>query len=471
MTTAAPVHDKTAPGDSASTTGRRGSISYSRTYTGQGPKGPLLAGTMREYGMDPTGSMRDWRDAYGDLVPVRFGPFRAHVAFGPREIEEVLTDRAADFRKSFGTRMLIPLLGNGLLTAEGDVWLRHRRLTSGAFHRQRIHRYGDTMARYADDLASTWADGESIDVHEAMTALTLRIVARTLFATDVTPRIEEVARLGTEIQDFYYGRFASLRFLIPTWLPTPGNRRLAKAIRRLDDVVHGIIRERGPDEDRGDLLSMLVLARDEDGTGMSERQVRDEVMTLLLAGHETTALALTWAFTLLDRHADARGRLSAELADVLHDRPARPDDVPALTYTAAVINETLRLYPPAYVTGREAIRDTIVGGLRIPKHHIMLISMYATHRDPRFYPEPDAFRPERWLDGLEKRLPHGAFIPFGMGSRKCVGSAFAIMEATLLLATIARRWRVELATDVIPTHPSITLRPAVRIPAQVRATG
>jgi cytochrome P450 len=466
MTTATPVDQgTTAPGDGASTTGQRKSITYVRRYTGLGPKGALITGAMREYGADPTGSMRRWRDAYGDFVPVRFGPFRAHVAFGPAEIDELLTDRAADVRKSFGTRMLIPLLGNGLLTAEGDEWLRHRRLASGAFHRERIAGYGRTMSRYAEDSVEAWRAGERVDVHDELTALTLRIVARTLFDTDVTPRIEELARLGTEIQDFYFGRFASLKFLIPTWLPTPGNRRLASAIRRLDDIVYGIIHERRPDEDRGDLLSMLLLARDEKGVGMPERQVRDEVMTLLLAGHETTAVALTWAFMLLDQHPEARSRLEDESGAVLADRPAAPEDVLALTYTQAAINETLRLYPPAYVTGREAVRDTSIGGVPLPKRHIVLVSMYATHRDPRFFPEPDAFRPERWLDGLEKRLPRGAFIPFGMGSRKCVGSSFAMMEATLLLATIARRWRFSLATDSVPTHPAITLRPAAAMPA------
>ena len=469
MSTAAPVQPRTTgPEDGASTTGQRKPSTYERRYTGRGPKGSLLGGTMREYGADPTGSMRRWRDAFGDFVPIRFGPFRAHAAFGPAEIDELLTDRAADLRKSFGTRMLIPLLGNGLLTAEGDEWLRHRRLASGAFHRERIAGYGRTMSRYAEDASEAWTDGKRVDLHDEMTALTLRIVARTLFDTDVTPRIEELARLGSEIQDFYYGRFASLRFLIPTWLPTPGNRRLARAIKRLDDVVYGIIRERRPGEDRSDLLSMLLLARDETGVGMSERQVRDEVMTLLLAGHETTAIALTWAFLLLDRHPHARARLRAELGQALDDRTAAPDDVPALAYTQAVINETLRLYPPAYVTGREAVRATTIGGSAIPKRHIVLISMYATHRDPRFFAEPDAFRPERWLDGLEKRLPRGAFIPFGIGSRKCVGSSFAMMEATLLLATFARRWSFELEPAEVPTHPAITLRPATAMPAVMR---
>jgi cytochrome P450 len=327
------------------------------------------------------------------------------------------------------------------------------------------------MAGYAQDAVDSWTDGETVDLHDEMTALTLRIVARTLFDTDVTARIEEVSRIGTWIQDFYYLRFASLRFLIPTWLPTPGNRRLAAATSRLDEVVYGMIRERRPAEDRGDLLSMLLNARDEQGNGMSERQVRDEVMTLLLAGHETTALALSWAFLMLDRNPSSRDRLESELAEVLggRDGPPSPADVPALPYAQAVVNETLRLFPPAYVTGREAVRDTTVGGVRIPKRHIILISMYTTHRDPRFFPEPDEFRPERWLDGLEKRLPRGAFIPFGLGSRKCVGASFAMMEATLLLATIARRWRFELAPGDVGTHPSITLRPAAAMPGTMRS--
>jgi cytochrome P450 len=469
MATGAPVRQTASTTTGRSTaTERKLPVGYEHRYTGGRPKNRLLSGTMREYGADPIGAMRRWRDLHGDFVPIRFGPFPAHMAYGPAEIEEVLVERAGDFRKSFGTRMLIPLLGHGLLTAEGDEWLRHRRMASPAFHRERVKGYGQTMASYAQDSVDSWTDGEVVDLHDEMTALTLRIVARTLFDNDVTARIDDVARLGTWIQDFYYLRFASLRFLIPTWLPTPGNRQLGQATRRLDDVVYGIIRERRPGEDRGDLLSMLLLARDEQGAGMSERQIRDEVMTLLLAGHETTALALSWAFLLLDRNPETRDRLEAELAAVLGDGLASPDDVPALPYTQAVVNETLRLYPPAYVTGREAIRDTTIGGTRIPKRHIILISMYTTHRDARFFREPDAFRPERWLDGLEKRLPRGAFIPFGLGSRKCVGASFAMMEATLLLATIARRWRFELDTGDIGTHPSITLRPAAAMPARIR---
>ncbi|MFL5726258.1 MAG: cytochrome P450 [Chloroflexota bacterium] len=448
---------------------RRRSTGYEHRYTGAGPRSRLLSGVMDEYGADPVAAPRRWRDEHGDFVPIRFGPFRAHMAFGPAEIEELLVDRAADFRKSFGTRMLIPLLGHGLLTAEGEEWLRHRRLASPAFHRERIDGYGRTMAGYAEDAVDSWTDGQVVDLHDEMTALTLRIVARTLFDADVTSRIADVARLGTEVQDFYYLRFASLRFLVPTWLPTPGNRRLEATVRRLDELVYRIIRERAPGEDRGDLLSLLLVARDEQGNAMSERQVRDEVMTLLLAGHETTALALSWAFLLLDRNREARSRLEAELTAALGDKPPSPDDVASLPFAQAVVNETLRLYPPAYVTGREAIRDTTIGGRPIPKRHIVLVSMSTTHRDARFFPEPDAFRPERWLDGLEKRLPRGAFIPFGLGSRKCIGASFAMMEATLLLATIARRWRFELEAGEIGTQPSITLRPAAAMPGRMRS--
>jgi cytochrome P450 len=362
---------------------------YERRHSVEGPRGDLVTGQMGEYGRDPLAAMRRWRDEHGDLVPIRFGPFRAHMAFGPAEVEELLIARAGDYRKSIGTRMLIPLLGHGLLTAEGEAWRTQRHLAAPAFHRDRIAGYAQTMTRFANEAVEELADGAPVEVHAAMTTLTLRIVARVLFDADVTPRIDDVARLGTEVQDFYYDRFASLRFLVPTWLPTPGNLRLRRAIRRLDDIVYGILAERPRDEDRGDLLSTLLLARD-DGRPLSDRQVRDEVMTLLLAGHETTALALTWAWLLLDRTPDVRRRLEAELDDVLDGGVPTADDLPRLPYTAAVVNEVLRLYPPAYVTGREAVRETTLAGVRLPKRHVVLVAMAVIHRDPRFYPDPDA---------------------------------------------------------------------------------
>ena len=216
-----------------------------------------------------------------------------------------------------------------------------------------------------------------------------------------SPRIDEIALLGTAIQDHYFDRLNSLRFLIPAWLPTPANRRLARNARRFDAIVDELIAERPIDDDRGDLLSMLLRARDEHGVAMSRREVRDHVVTLLLAGHETTALALTWAWLLLSTHPEARSALEAELDAVLGGRPPTPADVAALPYTRAVLDETLRLRPPAYATGREAVRETSIDGRRLPKGRVVFVSMSATHRDPRFFPEPDAFRPDRWLDGLD----------------------------------------------------------------------
>ena len=415
---------------------------------------------MREYGADPLGAMGRWRDRFGDIVPLRFGPLRALMAFGPIEVTQVLVAHAKDYRKSLGIRALIPVLGKGLLTDEGDSWLRSRRLIAPAFHRERVGEYAAAMVDAASLQTSTWRDGQTIDMSAEMAALTLRIAARVLFDADVSPRIDEIARLGAEIQDHYFDRLNSLRFLIPPWLPTPANRRLARNARRFDAIVDELIAEHHQDDDQRDLLSMLLAARDEHGVAMSRVEVRDHVVTLLLAGHETTALALTWAWLLLSAHPAARSALETELDTVLGGRPPTPADVAALPYTRAVIDEVLRLRPPAYATGREAVRDTSIDGRPLPKGRIVFVSMSATHRDPRFFPEPDTFRPERWLDGLERRLPRGAFFPFGLGPRMCVGASFAMLEATLILATCVQRWRFE-PTDADPgTRPGITLRPA-----------
>jgi cytochrome P450 len=308
-------------------------------------------------------------------------------------------------------------------------------------------------------------------------ALTYRIVVKVLFDAEVEGRVAAVAAANAGIQHHLEQAFNTFRFLLPGWLPTPGNIQYRRLIRRLDEVVYAIIRERkaqlaaaGGKDDRGDLLSILLAARDDDGRPMSDRQLRDEVMTLMLAGHETTALALSWAFMLLAQNPDADRRLQDELASVLGGRAPAAGDVLSLRFTEAVINETMRLYPPAYTTGREAIRETQVGGVRLPKRGVVLVAQWVTHRDGRWFDQPDSFRPERWLDGLAKRLPRGAFYPFGLGPRKCIGADFAMLEATLLLATIAQRRRFELVPgQTFDPQPAVTLRPRDGIRVFVRS--
>ena len=446
-----PPHDH---GDREPTAG-----SYPRRPTTAGPRGDLLLGSIREYGADPLAAMGRWRDDYGDLVPLRFGPLRIRMAFGPIEVTEVLAAHAKDYRKSLGVRILSRVLGRGLLTDEGDSWLRARRLIAPAFSRERFTGYDQTIVAATDAQTDGWRDGATVDIGAEMSALTLRVIARVLFGTDITPRVGEIARLGASIQDHYFDRLNSLRFLLPAWLPTPGNRRLRRDAERFDAIVDEMIAERRRDDDRDDLLSRLLRARDDDGPALSRQQVRDHVVTLLLAGHETTALALTWAWLLLARHPVAREALEAEVDRVLDGRPPSTGDVTRLPYAEAVVNETLRLRPPVYATGREAIRETSIDGTDVAPGRTVFVSMSATHRDARFFEDPDAFRPERWLGGLPRDLPRGAFFPFGLGPRMCVGASFAMLEATLVLAHCTQRWRFKADVGKVGARPSITLRP------------
>jgi cytochrome P450 len=444
------------------------------TRTLRGPKPRFLVGNFRDYGRDPLGFMTQCAREYGDFVPIRFGPFTAYLASGPAEVEELLVQRQKDFRKSRGTQVLRPIVGNGLLTAEGDFWRRQRRLASPAFHRERVNSYARTMVDFTQEHAEAWEVGRELDLHHELMALTYRIVVKVLFDAEVEGRVAEVARANAEIQRHLENKYSSMKLFLPDWVPTRGNIRFRRWIRRLDQIVFALIRERKAETAEspgradvsatggrhGDLLDMLMAARDDEGRRMTDRQLRDEVMTLMLAGHETTALALSWALLLLMQNPEAIERMRAELREVLGGRAPTPADMPALNYTRAVIDETMRLYPPAYTTGREAIRETQVGGVRIGKRGTVLVAQWVTHRDPRWFDSPDSFRPERWLDGLAKRLPRGAYYPFGLGPRMCIGAQFALMEATLILATIVQKWGFELAPgQALEAQPAVTLRP------------
>ncbi|MBI1880572.1 MAG: cytochrome P450, partial [Chloroflexi bacterium] len=367
-----------------------------------------------------------------------------------------------DFIKHRFLRMTNMVLGNGLLTSEGSFWLRQRRLAQPAFHRQRIAAYGQVMAAYTQAMLDTWQPEEVRDVHHELMQLTMAIVAKTLF--DAETGTSEAGQIGATIDTLlmlFESRLNSLLFL-PDSFPTPTNLRLRFATRRLDRIIYRFIRQhRATGQDQGDLMSLLLQAQDaDDGSRMTDRQVRDEVMTLFLAGHETTALTLSWVLYLLARHPDIEVRLLAEQQDVLGPRLPTMEDLPRLPYTEMVLTEALRLYPPAYVVGREALRDYTINGLTIPRGTTVLMSQWVVQRDERFFEAPEQFRPERWAGGLAKRLPRYAYFPFGGGPRLCIGQSFALMEATILLVTILQRFRLTLAPDhpVVP-WTSFTLRP------------
>jgi cytochrome P450 len=427
----------------------------------RGPKGRFPLGNFHDFRRDQLAFYASCARDYGDVVPVRFGRSHALLIYHPDAIEEVLVTRSRDFVKSPGVRLLRPLLGEGLLISEGATWLRQRRLVQPAFHRQRLAGYGETMTAHTERALADWRDGQVIDLHAEMMALTQAIVAKTLFDANVSDQAHAALDAANVLAADFGARLRSLR-LLPSWVPTPANLRSARAIRRLDQVVYGIIAaRRSGGEDRGDLLSILLHAQDaDDGTRMTDRQVRDEVMTLFMAGHETTAVALSWTWYLLAQHEDVDGRLAEELRAVLGGRAPTLADLPKLTYTERVVTESMRLYPPAYGMGRQAARPSEVAGVPVARGTIVVIPTWVVHRDARWFDEPEAFRPERWADEPARPLPRYAYFPFGGGPRQCIGNAFAMMEAVLLVATIAQRFRLELVPGqrVTPT-PYVTLRP------------
>jgi cytochrome P450 len=426
------------------------------------PKGNPILGHWPDMARDTLGYLTRLAREFGDFVPLRFVVFPTVFVNHPSMVEEVLVTRHRSFGKSRSNRQLRALLGTGLLTSEGEFWLRQRRLAQPAFHRERIEAYGTTMTDYAERMVATWRTGEEREVHEDMMRLTMEIVGKTLFDADLGADADEVGIALSEALVAFDSRIRSLWALLPERFPTPGVLRLRRAVRQLDRIVHDIIgNRRRSDEDRGDLLSMLLHARvEEDGGGMTDQQLRDEVLTLFLAGHETTALVLSWAWYLLSTHPGAEARLHAELRAVRGGRTPTVADVPRLRFTNMVVTETMRLFPPAWAMGRRAVEDTVVGGRRIPKGTTIMMSQWTMHRDARYFDEPDSFRPERWESGLESRLPRFAYFPFGGGPRKCIGSNFAMLEAILVLATIAQRFRFDLLPgQVIVPEPLITLRP------------
>jgi cytochrome P450 len=420
----------------------------------------LLVGSLPELARDICGFLSACAREYGDLVRFRLPGREVFYLHRPEDIETVLkTHREAFIKHRFFWRHVTAIFGNGLLTSEGDFWLRQRRLAAPAFHPDRIAAYGEVMASFTDRLASGWRDGEVRDVHPDMMRLTMEIVAKTLFDADVGSDVDEIERAFDAVIREIARRFRR-PIKIPDAVPTPGNLRYRRGVAMLDRLVARVLAERRRSPgDRGDLLSMLLAARDDEGRPMSDRQLRDELVTIFLAGHETTAIALSWTLFLLAKNPQARERLFGEVDAALEGGLPRAEDLRRLPFADAVVKESLRLYPPAYVIGREASRRCIIGGYDVPPGTTIYFSPWVLHRDARWFPEPEAFRPERWLDGTTAGLPRFAYLPFGGGPRVCIGERFASMEAVLALATVSQRFRFEMAgPDPVP-FPSITLRP------------
>jgi cytochrome P450 len=419
---------------------------------------------LREFRADSLGFVLKCAREYGDWVPFRLGRRKLLLVSDPRAIEEVLLTKSREFKKHFALQLTRQLLGNGLLNSEGEFWLRQRRLAQPAFLRDRIREYGRMMIEVVGQNIADWRPGDRKDLVVEMMMLTLKIATRTLFDSDDTRDGEIVREELTKSVRLFNERFKSF-FRFPTGWPTPKNLRQRRITRALNAVIYRYIdqRRQEPLAGRHDLLSLLLQARDEaadGGSGMTDAQLRDELMTLFLAGHETTAVALSWAWFLLCEHADVDARLAAEVRAEVGDRPLSADDVPRLKYTEAVVLETMRLYPPAYLLGREALHDVMIAGHLIPKGLTLFMAQWVTQRDPRWWRGPEVFRPERWLDGSTKDLPKYAYFPFGGGPRVCIGNTFAMMETVVVLAEIARRFRFErVGHEALLPLPSITLRP------------
>ena len=415
---------------------------------------------------------------YGDAASWRTAGTQYFLLSHPAFVRDLLVTHDAKFTKGPALRAAKVTLGEGLLTSEGDFHRRQRRLAQPAFHPNRISAYAGVMTQYAREQADAWADGGVVNVHEEMMEVTLRVVAKTLFDADVRAEVDEIG----EAMDVSVGMFT--RAMSPfgpilNRLPLPSNRRFERAYARLVTTIDRFITERrAAGVDRGDLLSMLLRSHDTgdevaggDGSGMTDKQLRDECMTLFTAGHETTANALTFTWHLLAHHPDVQARLHAEIDGVLGDRFPTREDVDRLPYARQVVAESMRLYPPAWGIGRQAAEAVEIGGYTVPEGGVVLISQWVVHRDGRWWPDPERFDPDRWANGIggSAERPKWSYFPFGGGSRSCIGEAFAWMEAVLVLATIAREWRVEAAGARHPElQPTITLRPKGALNVRVR---
>ncbi len=431
-----------------------------------GPKGRYLVHSPLLGGAGPLVNLPRMAREYGDVSFWQFLYVSSYFFAHPNDVESVLVTQYRSFNKGFGTRANPEVFGNGLLTSEGDFWLRQRRLSQPAFHRTRIAAYAEIMVREAEQMLNGWRDGEQLDLHREMMRTTLAIATRTLFGVDLGPQMPAVAGA----LDAFVRQNAGLSvWQLFLKLPTLKRWRYLRGVRTLNDIVYGIIRERRASGMGDDLLSDLLRVQDIDGSFMTDQQLRDEVMTMLLAGHETTALALSWAWFLLASYPETQAKLQDEVDRTLAGRLPAAADMAQLPYANNVVRETMRLYPPAWVVTRMASEQVEVGGYVVPAGSNIIISPWVTHRDERFFPQPDVFDPDRWTTERERLLPKFAYFPFGGGPRVCIGNNFALMEAAMLLAAVAQRFHISLAPgETVEPLSSITLRPKNGVHVRLR---
>ena len=426
-----------------------------------GPRGLPIVGSLFDYFRDMLGFLLRTARTYGDIAFFKLGSRKVYLLSHPDFIKDVLVTNHMKFHKSRALERSKIVLGEGLLTSEGETHLRERRIIQPVFHHRRIKAYADVMTDFASRIGENWENGDVVDIHREMMRLTLAIVARTLFGAEIRSGADDIGKSLTTLVN----QFPRMLFPLSEYLdkiPLPSTRRFFNALETLDNTVYQLIDLRRKSRVHGDdLLSMLLSAQDEEGgDGLTDLQVRDEVMTLFLAGQESTANSLVWAWYLISQHPHVEEKLHDELDSVLGQRLPEVDDLKKLVFTRMVFSESLRLYPPAWTVVRRAIEDYQVDGYVVPSGADIYMSQYVVHHDPRFFPDPFTFDPERWNHDQASSLPQFAYFPFGGGPRLCIGESFAWMEGIMLIAAIASKWKMHLVPgqNIVP-KPLITIRP------------
>jgi len=435
------------------------------TRSHSGPLHIPFVGQLLRFRRDPVGFFMKLARTHGDCVSFTLGPKPILFLNHPEYFHQVLVVDHRNFVKAPGMERARGLLGEGLLTSEGDFHHRQRRLAQPAFHRQRLATYGSVMTEYGLRMRDDWHNGQTVDIANEMMRLTLSVVAKTLLGADVEAQANDIREaLAVSVQHFFRIRLplvSLLEKILPRLFPDT-SEQFAEARTRLETIVFRIIAEhRVWGEDRGDLLSMLMLAQDTEGDGgsMTDTQLRDEAMTIILAGHETTSTALTWTWYLISQHPEVEAMWHDELGRMLKGAPPTVEDIPRLPYTEMLLAESMRLYPPVWLIGRRALKSYTIKGMTLPQNGLIMMSPYVIHRDPRYFPDPDVFDPLRWTPEGKATRPKLAYCPFGAGPRQCIGEGFAWMEAMLLLTTLGQRWRMRLAPGhQVRLEPLVTLR-------------